>query len=43
MESDVSTGIVEALGLHFQFWRICGWSEDEIIGSIMHIVLSAMR
>lgn len=38
MISDVSTGAVEALGLHVRFCRIHGWSEDEIIEAIMHIV-----
>lgn len=38
MISDVSTGMSEALGLHVRFCRIHGWSEDEIVECIMHLV-----
>jgi 4-carboxymuconolactone decarboxylase len=38
MISDVSTGSTEALGLHVRFCRIHGWSEDEIIESMIHLV-----
>jgi 4-carboxymuconolactone decarboxylase len=36
MISDVSTGSVEALGLHVRFCRIHGWSEDEVVDAILH-------
>lgn len=38
MISDVSTGATEALGLHVRFCRIHGWSEEEIIESMMQLV-----
>jgi alkylhydroperoxidase/carboxymuconolactone decarboxylase family protein YurZ len=38
MISDVSTGSTEALGLHVRFCRIHGWSEDEIIEAMIHLV-----
>jgi 4-carboxymuconolactone decarboxylase len=36
--SDVSTGSVEALKLHVRFCRIHGWSEDEIVESLLHLI-----
>jgi 4-carboxymuconolactone decarboxylase len=38
MVSDVATGSTEALGLHVRFCRIHGWSEDEVIESMIHLV-----
>ncbi len=38
MISDVATGSTEALGLHVRFCRIHGWSEDEIVESMIHLV-----
>jgi len=38
MVSDISTGMHEALGLHVRFCRIHGWSEDEIVETIMQLV-----
>ena len=38
MISDVSTGATEALGLHIRFCRIHGWSEDEVVESILHLI-----
>lgn len=38
MVSDVATGSFEALSLHVRFCRIHGWSEDEVIESMMHLV-----
>ena len=38
MISDVSTGMTDALSLHVRFCRIHGWSEDEIVESMMHLV-----
>lgn len=37
MISDVATGSTEALGLHLRFCRIHGWSEDEIVESMIHL------
>lgn len=34
--SDVTSGSTAALGLHVRFCRIHGWTEDEIVESIMH-------
>ena len=38
MISDVATGSTEALGLHVRFCRIHGWSEDEIVESMIHLI-----
>ena len=38
MISDVATGATEALGLHVRFCRIHGWSEDEVVESILHLI-----
>jgi len=38
MISDVATGATEALGLHVRFCRNHGWSEDEIVDAILHIM-----
>lgn len=38
MISDVSSGNTEALGLHVRFCRIHGWSEDEIVESMIHLI-----
>jgi len=34
--TDTATGSTEALQLHVRFCRIHGWSEDEIVESILH-------
>lgn len=34
--SDVTSGATAALGLHVRFCRIHGWTEDEIVESIIH-------
>jgi len=36
--SDVSTGNVEALRLHVRFARNHGWSEDELVEAILHLI-----
>lgn len=36
--SDVSTGSIAALTLHVRFCRIHGWSEDEIIEAMLHLI-----
>lgn len=36
--SVVATGSVGALKLHVRFGRIHGWSEDEIVESMLHLV-----
>lgn len=38
MISDVSTGAMGALRLHVRFCRIHGWSEDEIVESMLHLI-----
>jgi alkylhydroperoxidase/carboxymuconolactone decarboxylase family protein YurZ len=38
MISDVATGSTEALGLHVRFCRNHGWSEDEIVESMIHLI-----
>jgi alkylhydroperoxidase/carboxymuconolactone decarboxylase family protein YurZ len=36
--SDVATGSVAALTLHVRFCRIHGWSEDEIVEAMLHLI-----
>lgn len=36
--SDVSTGAAEALGQHVRFARNHGWTEDEIVDVMLHLV-----
>jgi alkylhydroperoxidase/carboxymuconolactone decarboxylase family protein YurZ len=38
MISDVTAGAHEALALHVRFCRIHGWSEDEIIECMIHLM-----
>lgn len=38
MVSDVATGSTDELSLHVRFCRIHGWSEDEIIESMIHLI-----
>jgi 4-carboxymuconolactone decarboxylase len=36
--SDVATGQTEALGLHLRFCRRYGWTEDELVETILHLM-----
>ena len=36
--SDISTGSTEALGLHLRFCRRHGWTEDELVEVILHVM-----
>lgn len=36
--SDVATGQSEALGLHLQFARRHGWTEDELVEVLLHLM-----
>ena len=36
--SDVATGQTEALGLHLRFCRRYGWTEDELVEIILHLM-----
>lgn len=38
MISDVSTGAVGALRMHVRFCRMHGWSEDEIVEAMLHLI-----
>ena len=36
--SDVATGATSALKLHIRFGRVQGWTEDELVESILHLL-----
>jgi 4-carboxymuconolactone decarboxylase len=36
--SDVATGQTDALGLHLRFCRRYGWTEDELVEIILHLM-----
>lgn len=38
LTSDVSTGAVGALRMHVRFCRVQGWSEDEIVEAMLHLI-----
>ena len=36
--SDASTGVTSALKMHIRFGRVQGWTEDELVESLLHLL-----